>query len=87
MIQKEPKKYPPPKGWTYEKIIKAAAQHWQKQGLFKAIKGDYPAFGKSYAKLTEDEWQSCRSIATERLYGLNWLCGYAADWDRVPTGT
>jgi TPR repeat protein len=87
MIQKEPKKYPPPKGWTYEKIIKAAAQHWRKQGLFKAIKGDYPAFGKSYAKLTEDEWQSCRSIATERLYGLNWLCGYAADWDRVPTGT
>lgn len=87
MIRKQPEKYPPPPGWTYEKIIKAAATHWEKQGLFKAIKGDYPALGKSYARLTEDEWQSCLSIATERLYGLNWLCGYASDWDFVPTGT
>jgi hypothetical protein len=86
-VQKEPKKYPPPPGWTYEKIIKAAAAHWQKQGLFEAVEGDYPACGKPYGKLTEAEWQSCRSIAAERLYGLNWLCGRAEDWDRVPTDT
>jgi TPR repeat protein len=87
IVQKNPKKYPPPSGWTYDKIIKAAALHWQKQKLFKAIKGDYPAFGKPYAKLTKREWETCNSIAKERLYGFNWLCGYAADWDQVPTGT
>jgi hypothetical protein len=27
------------------------------------------------------------SIAIERLHGLNWLCGYAGDWDEVPHGT
>jgi TPR repeat protein len=86
-IQKEPAKYPPPPGWTYEKIIAMAAEGWEKEGLFKAIKSDYPARGKAYAELTDEAWQELRSIATERLYGLNWLCRYSANWDLVPTGT
>jgi TPR repeat protein len=89
-IQKEPGKYPPPPlppGWTYDKIILQASTYWEKEGLFKGINGDYPAHGKAYRELTDGEWHEMRSIATERLYGLNWLCGYAADWDRVPTGT
>jgi hypothetical protein len=28
-----------------------------------------------------------RSAAAERHYALNWLCGYASDWDSVPTET
>ena len=47
----------------------------------------YPARGKAYCELTDEEWQEMRSIATERLYGLNWLCKYSANWDLVPTGT
>jgi hypothetical protein len=86
-IQKEPEKYPPPPGWTYEKIIAAAADHWEKEGLFKALERDYPARGKPYSKLSEHEWFEMRSIATERLYGLNWLCKHAANWDSVPTET
>lgn len=86
-IRKDPAKYPPPAGWTYEKIIKMAAEHLEKERLFKRINGDFPALGKSYSELTEEQWRELRSIATERLYGLNWLCGYASDWDRVPTNT
>ena len=86
-IQKEPDKYPPPSGWTYEKIISMAAEHWEKEGLFKAVRGDYPARGKAYSDLTDKEWQELRSIANERLYGLNWLCKQAANWDLVPTET
>jgi Domain of unknown function (DUF4272) len=86
-IQKQPDKYPPPPGWTYEKIIALAAEHWEKAGLFQAVRGDYPARGKAYAELTDDEWQELQSIATERLQGLNWLCKYSANWDLVPTGT
>jgi hypothetical protein len=85
--QKQPGRYPPPTGWTYEKIIHLAADHWEKQGLFKAIEGDFPAHGKAYSQLTEAECPSMNSIATERLYGLNWLCGHAHNWDLVPTGT
>jgi hypothetical protein len=84
-IQKE--QYPPPYGTTFEKIIALAAAHWEKQGLFTAVNEDYPARGKAYAQLIDTEWQELRSIATERLYGLNWLCGYSANWDMVPTGT
>ena len=83
-IQKNPEKYPPLDGWTYEEIIGAAAKNLQEKGLFKAIRNDFPAVGKSYAELSDEEWQTLRSIAGERLYGLNWICGYAEDWDRVP---
>ncbi len=86
-LQKEPDKYPPPPGMTFEKIIALAAAYWEKAGAFKAIADDYPARGKAYAQLTEAEWQELRSIATERLYGLNWLCKQSANWDLVPTGT
>jgi hypothetical protein len=44
-------------------------------------------FGKPYAELTESEWSTMQSIASERWYGLNWVCGYAMDWDKVPTDT
>src|SRR5207245_644776 len=50
--QTDPAKYPPPAGWTYQKIIRMAAEHWEKQGLFKAIQDDYPAHGKAYCELT-----------------------------------
>ena len=28
-----------------------------------------------------------RAAVVERHYALNWLCGYASDWDSVPTDT
>jgi hypothetical protein len=79
--------YKPPEGTNLERIIALAAKKGQEDGLFKAIDNDFPALRKSYAKLSLEEWERMRSIATERLYGLNWLCGYAEDWDEVPTET
>ena len=76
-----------PEGWTFEKIIATAAEGAQRKKLFTPIDNDFPVLNKAYAKLSEDEWQTMRSIAQERLYALNWLCKYAADWDKVPTGT
>jgi hypothetical protein len=86
-IQMEPDKYPPPPGTSYEKIILSAAQYWEKEGLFKAVRGDFPARGKAYCELTDEAWKEMRSITIERLYGLNWLCKYSDNWDLVPTGT
>ena len=77
----------PPKGRTFEEIIRTAATQAEKDGLFTAIDRDFPALGRSYAKLSETQWYTMRSIATERLYALNWLCGYSDDWDHVPTDT
>ena len=77
----------PPDGWTFEKIIARAAGGAQSKKVFLPIDHDFPALNKAYSKLSEEEWRTMRSIAQERLYALNWLCRYAADWDSVPTGT
>ena len=39
--------------------------------------------------LTEEEWREVTSIAAERHFALNWLCGYAPGnrWDATPTET
>jgi hypothetical protein len=77
----------PPKGMTFEQIIAMTAKKAKEDGLFSPIDNDFPAFGKAYSKASTDEWYTLHSIATERLYALNWLCGYAEDWDQVPTET
>jgi hypothetical protein len=53
------------------------------------IDGDFPAFGKSYANLTRQEYAKATSIAQERHRALNWLCGYAPKnkWSETPTDT
>ncbi len=76
-----------PKGMSLEEIIAKTAEKAAADHLFQPLENDFPALGKSYSKLTKAEWETMRSIATERLYALNWLCGTAADWDSVETGT
>lgn len=51
------------------------------------IDGDFPAFGKAYRDLDEEEFDLATSLALERHYALNWLCGLAEAWDDVPTDT
>lgn len=77
----------PPEGMDFDQIIEISAKGNEGEGRFITIENDYPAFGKPYRDLEEDEWCAMRSVATERLRALNWLCGYAEDWDEVPLGT
>jgi hypothetical protein len=57
-------------------------------GLFKRIEGDFPAFGKAFRDLSEDEFDLIRSISMERLHGLNWLCMLdGLEWDDVELNT
>lgn len=76
-----------PKGMTFPQIIAMSAEYARDHGRFTPIDNDFPAFGKSYAQLSDAEWSMMQSMASERLYGLNWVCGYEQDWDKVPTGT
>jgi Domain of unknown function (DUF4272) len=77
----------PPKGLTFEVLIAMTAKKAEQDRLFVAISNDFPAFKKAYSQLSDDEWNTMRSIAQERLYAFNWLCRYAEDWDAVPTDT
>jgi hypothetical protein len=86
-FQRDPKKYPPPSGVSYPDLIRQVADMAEEKGLFRSIEHDFPVDGKAYAALPEDAVSELQSIASERLYALNWLCGYAENWDAVPTLT
>ena len=72
--------------------LRASADHAaataEARGLFKRIDGDFPAFGKAFRDLSDDEFNLITSISMERLRGLNWLCVMdELDWDDVELNT
>jgi len=75
---------------SFEHIVQAVATEALKQGdLSQVVDNDFPAKGKAYKNLSDEEWSEVRSIAMERHFALNWVCGYAPGnrWDRTPTDT
>lgn len=86
-FQHNPAKYPPPSGMSYLDLIRQVADMAEEKGLFRAIEHDFPVGTQAYSTLGEDLVSELQSIASERLYALNWLCGYAENWDAVPTLT
>jgi hypothetical protein len=71
----------------YTECVRSAARKGAAHGWFVAVNEDFPAFGKAYADLSLEEYRQATSLAQERLWGLNWICGYARNWDRVPLDT
>jgi Domain of unknown function (DUF4272) len=70
-----------------EAILQRTAEKGAADGLLPLpIDGDFPAFGKPYREITEQEFFLATSIAIERHRAFNWLCGYAPgnDWAQTP---
>lgn len=77
-------------GVTMDQVIEMSANFSVEHGAFeKTIDKDYPAFGKAFREITEEEFLTVRSISQERHKALNWLCGYAPGnlWSETPTDT
>lgn len=75
---------------SYDDIVRFSARKAAEEGTIPPCVGDdFPAKGKAYRDLSEDEWSEIRSITVERHFALNWLCGHAPDnkWDETPTDT
>ena len=75
---------------SFEAIVRMSAKlAVERDDWPTSIGDDYPAMGKAYRNLTEDEWTIVKSITVERHFTLNWLCGYAPgnQWDNTPTET
>ena len=51
------------------------------------MRGDFPAYGKVYRHLSQDQLVEAQTIAAERQHALNWLCGLGEGWDDVPLDT
>lgn len=75
---------------SYDDIVRHTARRAFGMGdLPEPINEDFPVKAKAYRDLTTDEWAEVRSITMERHFGLNWLCGHAAnnEWDETETST
>ena len=74
----------PPEGVTFSDVIRFTAERALKHGhLSYLIHGDFPAFGKAYVDLTEDEYNLTSSIAYERYFALNWVCELSSSWEGI----
>jgi hypothetical protein len=77
-----------PERWrSFDQLVAAAAMRGFEDGLLPApLRGDFPAFGKIYRHLDDEQRSLALSIAAERHYALNWLLA-TSDWDEVTTDT
>lgn len=88
----ETEKIPPvlENGTAMDQVIAMSANFSVENRAFEeTIDNDYPAFGKAFREITEEEFLTVRSISQERHKALNWLCGYAPGnrWAETPTDT
>jgi len=75
---------------SYDDIVRVTAKLALKRGTVREIiDEDFAILGKAYRSASTEEYTLARSIATERLFTLNWLCGRAPEgrWDETPTDT
>jgi hypothetical protein len=75
---------------TFDDIVRTTSRFAaEEKQIDPPIDEDFPAMGKAYRDLTNNEWNDVRSITVERHLALNWLCGYAPKnaWDETPTDT
>jgi hypothetical protein len=75
---------------SYEAVARMAARAAKERGDLKhIIEDDFLAFGKPYRNISAEEYSIATSIARERHFALNWLCGHAPGnrWDETPTDT
>ena len=83
--------YKPRKGQpSLDTIVREVALRMAASGMLPGtIDEDFPVLGRAYRDLSEADWVMVRSIAIERHFALNWLCGYAPGnkWDETPTDT
>jgi hypothetical protein len=74
----------PPDGVTFSDVIRFTAERALNHGLLPyLIHGDFPAFGKAYVDLTEDEYSLTSAVAYERYFALNWICELASSWEGI----
>ncbi len=72
---------------TLDELVRSTAETYHaKEMLPDLIDGDFPAFGRAYRDLTDNEWMHIRTITIERHRAFNWLCGFAPKnrWDKTP---
>lgn len=75
-------------GDTYEAVVSRAVSAARAEGLVgEPVHGDVDVDGTAFCDLGDAEFANAYSVALHRLCALNWVCGYADNWDETPTDT
>lgn len=78
----------PPPGHDYGMMIGIAAEEAHAAGAIgRPVQNDFPVNGRPFAKVPEGVQARCAQLAVSRHLALDWLCGYATDWDALPVAT
>lgn len=65
--------------------IAAVAREATAAGLVSPlVDGDFPVRGRAYREVPAAVLPDLDAVAAERLWALNWLCGFGTSWDHVP---
>jgi Domain of unknown function (DUF4272) len=88
LLQREERLELPGRWRSGEQLVAASAMVGHERGLLPLpVRGDFPAFGRPFRELDDQQVTLVHSIAAERHYALEWLCGAGPDWDSIRTDT
>jgi hypothetical protein len=75
----------PADGVNYKDVIRVTAEQAHADGILPTpIEGDFPAFHKSFASLTDDEFDLIKTISQERYNVMSWITECSAEWQSLP---
>ena len=80
----------PPGDLSFEERILNVTQGAHEHGaIADPINDDFPAYGQAVVDLNDDQLTQLHTIAYNRHFALNWVCGYAPPngWEDTPTDT
>jgi len=76
----------PPPGESYEDAVSRGLEKAAEEGILdEPIDGDIGVEGTPFGELEDAQFADAYSVSLERLFALNWVCGYAENWDETPT--
>lgn len=79
-------KAPSPNGQPYELMIAIAAEEAHTASAIpKPVRNDFALEGRPFCALAESEQLKIARIVEARRTALQWVSGYATEWDAVPT--
>lgn len=88
LLQREDRLELPARWRSEEQLVAATAMSGHETGLLPLpLRGDFPALGRPFRELDDAQLSLVHSIAAERQYALEWLCGAGRDWDSIRTDT
>ena len=69
----------------YEAAIREVAAEAVSAGILPALRdGDFPVRSRSIKDVSESDVDQLIAVTAQRLWALNWLCGFGDSWGDVP---